>query len=94
MYRDFVHDEWTSFLEEMYEYGSKRWSYLVPGEQEDRSRLRHLCARTLAFENHYLERYRVYLTQQLRSHDPDAALAATRQLQIIIYPDQETATTP
>ncbi|GHO89208.1 nucleotidyltransferase domain-containing protein [Dictyobacter formicarum] len=89
MYRDLIHDAWTPFLEEMYEYGSKKWAYLVPNGEEDRLRLRHLCARTLAFENHYLGLYRDYLLQQLQTSDCNATLVAAKQLQIIAYPDQK-----
>ena len=30
LYSEFVHDEWVSFLTELYEWGSRQWQYLVP----------------------------------------------------------------
>ncbi len=61
MYRQYVGDEWTSFVEDMYELGNRKWHYLVPDEPDERCTLRRLCAQTLAFEQHYLDQYRDYL---------------------------------
>ncbi|GCE29842.1 hypothetical protein KDA_53260 [Dictyobacter alpinus] len=87
MYREYIHDEWTSFLAELYEWGSIRWHYGVPEQAEDRLRLRHLCARALAFENYYLSRYRSYLLTELRkgSHCQYFAL---EQLRTMYFPDE------
>ena len=61
MYRENIHDEWTTFVEEVYELGNRQWQYLIPHQPEERRQLRDLCARTLAFENHYLHQYKEYL---------------------------------
>lgn len=60
MYRECVNDKWTTFIEEMYEWGNRQWRYLIPQKDEERQRLRDLCAQTLAFENHYLSKYDKY----------------------------------
>jgi hypothetical protein len=55
-----------------------------------RDRLRELCKRTLAFENHYLSIYREYLLAQLRREDEDSRLFAVKRLGETIYADEET----
>ncbi len=87
MYREHVHDEWTTFIEEVYDRGNRQWHYLVPREPEERRRLRELCAQTLAFEKHYLSRYKGYLLAELQKND-ESKLAAVQQLRNI-YPDEE-----
>lgn len=67
MYREYINDEWTAFIEELYERGNRQWHYLVPQEPAERQRLRELCAQTLAFEKHYLDRYKAYLQQKERA---------------------------
>ncbi len=84
MYEEFVHDEWGPFLAEMYELGNQRWHYLVPSDTAERQQLRDLCARTLAFENHYLHRYQRYLQTELEK-DEASNLSATRQLSKILF---------
>jgi predicted nucleotidyltransferase len=63
MYRKYVNDEWTTFIEEMYEWGNEQWHYLIPQKAEERQRLRKLCAQALAFENHYLSKYEKYCNE-------------------------------
>src|SRR5207249_3773291 len=41
-YRACIDDQWTGFLEEVYERGRNQWGYCVPSDQEDRERLRQL----------------------------------------------------
>jgi predicted nucleotidyltransferase len=87
MYREHIHDEWTSFLEELYEWGSIHWQYVVPEASEDHLRLRRLCAHTLAFENYYLSRYRSYLLTEL-GKGPLCQCFALEQLRTIHFPDE------
>jgi hypothetical protein len=87
-YREEVHDEWTPLLEAMYELGSRQWNYLIPENQEDRLLLRGLCARTLAFENFYLSRYRAYLLTELQKDDV-CKLFAVQQLRVVRFSDEE-----
>jgi hypothetical protein len=60
LYRACINDEWTGFLEELYERGRNEWGYQVPENQGDRERLRRLCEQALGFENHFLSLYREY----------------------------------
>lgn len=61
MYRAWIHDEWTSLIEEMYLWGNTRWQYGIPQQPAEQRHLRELCAQTLALENHYVQLYRRYL---------------------------------
>lgn len=79
MYREYVHDEWTPFIEEVYERGNRQWHYLVPHESAERQRLRDLCAQTLAFENHFLSCYKEYLLTEIQK-DGESKVAAMRLL--------------
>ena len=88
MYRECVHDEWTSFVEEMYERGNRQWHYLVPQVPAERQRLRELCAQTLAFERHYLSRYKQYLLAEL-SRNNAYVLATVQHLKHDIALDEE-----
>lgn len=77
-YRDVVGDGWTEWLDELMNACRQRWQYRVPETSADRQSLRRLCARTLAFERHYLVIYRRYLIGELRSADVERQLAALR----------------
>ena len=85
-YREVVHDEWTPFISEVYEWGNRRWRYLVPEQPEECQRLRDLCAQALAFENHFLRQYRAYLLDELQQGGTHK-LTAERQLDKCHYPD-------
>lgn len=80
LYREAIGDEWGDYLAEIYEAGKGRWGYLVPTDPAERARLRDLCRRTLAFENHFLIAYRDFLLAESRDADPARGDAATRQL--------------
>jgi predicted nucleotidyltransferase len=60
LYRACIDDQWTGYLEEVYERCRNQWGYRVPGDREDRQRLRQLCGQALSFENHFLSFYREY----------------------------------
>lgn len=90
LYRECVGDEWADFVEEVYEQGKRRWGYLVPTDEAERQALRDLCRRMLAFENHYLSRYRDYLLRQIREGSHDERLEAVQRLgSWVRYPDDE-----
>lgn len=57
VYRDAVGDEWTDYLEVLYEKGKRAWDYKVPVDSADRRLLRDLCRRTLGFERYFLALY-------------------------------------
>ena len=63
--------------------------YRIPDDASDRMILESLCRRMIAFENHYLSIYKAYLLQQLQGEKREAVLFATKQLQEVVYPDQE-----
>lgn len=85
-YREGVHDEWTPFISEVYEWGNQRWRYLVPEQPEEHQHLRGLCAQALAFENHFLRQYRAYLLNEVQQ-DGERKRTAERQLGKCHYPD-------
>lgn len=89
VYAELIADEWTTFLQDVYIQCDRQWEYRVPDEMSDRVVLERLCRRMIAFENHYLSIYKAYLLQQLQGSERDAILFATKQLQEVIYPDQE-----
>lgn len=73
LYRELIGDGWSAYLAEIYRLGKGRWGYLVPADPGERTKLRDLCRRTLAFENHFLRVYHDHLCAELRDGD-----AATR----------------
>ena len=89
LYREHIADEWTDLVVDVHELCRNRWEYRVPTADSDRLTLQILCERALAFQNHYLGRYRCYLLAELRSGTPDRQLLATRRLRDIVFPDQQ-----
>jgi Nucleotidyltransferase domain len=89
LYRERVRDEWTELVVSVHELCRNRWQYGIPSAEADRLTLRALCEQALAFQNHYLARYRRYLLTELRSGAPDRQLLATRRLGEIVFPDRE-----
>lgn len=69
MYREFIGDEWTSHIEDLYENCRNKWVYRVPDDVEEQKILRTICQRNLAFENHFLNVYRNFLIDELQCGD-------------------------
>lgn len=88
-YRECIGDQWTGFVETLYANGKTAWGYRVPNDPAGRVLLRDLCRETLAFENLYLERYRVYLLGQLRDTDEASQRLAIERLGTVLYRDDE-----
>ena len=65
-YRELINDQWTEFIEDIHALCRARWRFGIPKPDDERRKLRDLCRRTLAFENHFLDLYRSYLLQELR----------------------------
>jgi len=86
-YRAWIDDEWAAFLETTSERCRTQWRYLVPEREPDCGDLRALCERALAFENHFLTRYRTYLLGELKHPDQQVQLFAARRLGQIVYGD-------
>jgi hypothetical protein len=90
-YQAAIGDEWSDIIAEIYALCRLRWAYLVPTDPAERWRLRHLCQRVLAFENHYFAVYRDYLLAELRGADPAGRLFAARRCGEVLYPDEAIA---
>lgn len=88
LYREYVHDEWTDYIEMLYQKGKREWGYLIPTAYADQCLLRSLCQHTLEFENYYFSLYRAYLLDLLQSTDDDKIFALERLTQVV-YADQE-----
>lgn len=87
LYKEYIHDEWTPLLEEIYQKCRNEWAYLVPESPQDRERLKEMCRQAPGFENHFLSIYKEFLLEELKSAgDPDKLLAIQRLGQIV-YPD-------
>jgi hypothetical protein len=86
-YRDVIGDSWTGLIEDLYVHGKQAWDYRIPESAADRALLRGLCARMLAFENHYLTIYRTWLLDHARSPDASRKQFAAVRLAEVVYPD-------
>ncbi|HET9109217.1 MAG TPA: hypothetical protein VFN78_00185 [Ktedonobacterales bacterium] len=69
LYRERIGGDWAQLIEEIYTLCRARWGYLVPGDPDERARLRDLCDRTLAFERSFVSTYRAYLLNELQGSD-------------------------
>jgi len=88
-YRADVHDEWTLFVEAVCALRSPVSGYALPAEQEERRRLRALCARVPTFGNAFLLRCGDFLVQQLASADHQQRLWAIQSFARVHYPGTE-----
>jgi len=82
-YQQYVADEWTPFLGELYHLCKEEWAYRVPEEAAQRIQLRNLCQQTLAFENYYLAEYQAYLQNESEKGDESTKAVARERLQRI-----------
>ena len=83
LYREHIGDEWADLLDDLAVWVRGAWEYRIPAAPDERARLRAICARTLAFENAFLTRYRGYALAELRGDDPEgrqSALEAQRRV--------------
>ena len=91
MYQELIGDEWAPLLKAIYEDCRQRWNYRIPTEPADRAHLRHLCARTLDFENAFLAAYKIYLLGELRSADAEGRRIAHETLARMPFDDAEVS---
>lgn len=89
LYRAVINDEWATLFEDIYTCCREQWHYLIPERDADRQRLRAICERTLAFENHFLGIYKGFLLAQLREADEAAVQHALWVQERIVYDDVE-----
>lgn len=91
LYRDHFHDEWGSLLEAIYVSCRLRWAYMIPTEPDDRRDLRVVCTRVLAFENHFLTRFKPFLLDELVRARLDEANRAIDIMREIPLEDEEVS---
>jgi predicted nucleotidyltransferase len=91
LYRDLIGDEWSDLVVAIYDRCRGAWSYLVPDSPGERAELRAICARTLAFERHFLAVYHDYVLRELRSQDGAAWEMAADILRRVPFPDAEVS---
>ncbi|HKS70600.1 MAG TPA: hypothetical protein VJQ45_09265, partial [Ktedonobacterales bacterium] len=60
-YRRHIGDEHAALHDDIAYWCREQWAYLLPDDAPSRARLRDLCARTLAFENRFLNEYREWV---------------------------------
>jgi hypothetical protein len=89
LYQHHVADQWTELVVRVHELCRNQWHYRIPTGEGDRHRLRELCEQALAFQNHFLGRYRSYLLDELHSGALHRQALATQRLAQIRYPDSE-----
>ena len=89
VYQRYINDEWTEVLSDIYDRCRNEWGYLIPETAEERQLLRDICARTLAFENHFLRIYKDFVLSQLRGVADQARCDAVRFLRRTPYQDGE-----
>src|SRR5262249_38978836 len=73
-------DEFAALHADMYRWCRQEWGYLLPDGVADRARLRHICRRTLAFENRFMDEYRRWVLEEVQHGDAEAQRAARLML--------------
>jgi len=89
LYKECVGDEWTPFIEEVFDVCRNQWQQHVPKNPKDRKRLREICGRVLPFENHCMRLLKDYLITQLQSDNFANRLSAAFWLKDFVYLDDE-----
>jgi predicted nucleotidyltransferase len=87
-YRKEINDEWTGFIEELFELGRNQLQYRIPQEADDRQHFADLCHRTLEFENYFLDLFRGFVLDQLQSRQPQKVTWAIDQFELYWYPEE------
>ena len=87
LYRQHINDEWAELFELIYIRCRMEWQYLIPDDPSERDELKHICKRTLEFENHFLRVYKQFLLSELNSKNPFARADAIRVQKNIPYAD-------
>jgi len=93
LYQQYVGDEWAPFLDTLYARCRSESRYQLPTQAIDREALCELCARYLAFENHFLSTYKDFVLSELQGDDELAARQALRALHRLPYQDEHIAAT-
>lgn len=88
LYQVHLEDEWGTLLQDIYELCRGKWHYLIPEDEDERRVLRHICERTLTFENHFLEIYKEFALSELNGDDEQGqldALQALRRMKFSVF---------
>lgn len=91
LYAALIGGEWAGFLTEINAACRGEWGYRVPDDSAGRARLRAICARTLAYENAFMRRYRRYLLAELLGDNGAGRALALRVLAETPLDDAEIA---
>lgn len=75
IYRSTINDEFSDYLENLYEQCKVEWDYQIPDNSAD---LAELCRQTLAFENHFMDVYKAFVLSELQSDSRAAQMAAIK----------------
>lgn len=54
-YKEYVNDEWVSFIEEIFSFCRNNYEYKIPKNKKDKLKLIELCKKALEFENYFLK---------------------------------------
>ena len=87
LYREYVGDEWTALLEDIYGKCRGDWHYVIPQKAAERTELQTICRRTLEFENHFLSIYKSFLLSELRTGTIEVKAHILWLLGKIVYHD-------
>ncbi len=93
LYRQYMQDGWADFQEKLYSMCRTQWCYRIPEGEANREALRDLFRQTLAFENHFLSVYKVFLLHELGAEVPERVGRALWMLDQIPYQDEEVILT-
>jgi hypothetical protein len=88
-YRRLIGDEWADLLAQIDQRCRIAWQYRIPNTVAEQQELCMILNRTLAFENHFLTRYRRFLLFELGSGDPSARYDALSLLGRTFFADPE-----
>jgi Nucleotidyltransferase domain len=89
MYRTYVGDHWSDFVEQVCSLRTPQSGYAIPKDSDERQRLRRLCAQIPAFTNHFLDRYKEHVLVQLNSATEVQVRWAAQELTSVRYPEPE-----
>ena len=84
-----IGDQWSDLLRAIYTRCKHVWGYRIPDAPGDRQELQAICARTLDFENHFIQIFKDFVLEELRGDDPVARRDAVWLLGEIPYDDDE-----
>jgi predicted nucleotidyltransferase len=79
-YGRYVGGEWAPLVEQIFTLCRVRWGYEAPSDAVGLAQLRSLCEQVLSFENHFMDRYRAFLAEELEQPDSAAAARARQAL--------------